>query len=311
MNPNHHTTTAPPHVSVIIPTRNRVAATIRAVESVEQQHNVDKEIIVVDDCSSHSNWLSLEALLSGRAHVIRLECHTGGAQARNEGARIAKGQYLAFLDSDDLMLPGMLETLLDAFQHIGGRAAVLACAYSDQKRLFARQPWRVTTKELFRANQLGGCSAALVRTSSCRDVGMFEPSLPSCQDWDLWLKLAYKHELWKIPARLVYRETDRSDRITGNFRKRLKGHLMLFRKHEALQSVYCFELKRLVLAFIFLDKPDYRRSFAYFLRSLLQERISAAKVKYVAAYVRAGLGSLRAGSTREREALSLSVEIEN
>lgn len=111
-----------PSISVIIPTYNRGNTLPHAVDSVRQQTFQDLEIIVVDDCSSKpvADSLAESAAFDPRLKIIRHEHNLGQAAARNTGASHAQGQWLAFLDDDDLYYPEKLSRQL---------------AYMDQKKL--------------------------------------------------------------------------------------------------------------------------------------------------------------------------------
>ncbi len=103
-----------PVVSVIIPTYNRLPLLREAMASVEQQTFEDWELLVVDDGSEDRTVETCAALEDSRIHVVALQ-HSGlVGHVRNEGARRAKGRYLAFLDSDDLWRPTKLERQLGA-----------------------------------------------------------------------------------------------------------------------------------------------------------------------------------------------------
>ena len=95
-----------PLVSVIIPTYNRAALVAEALASVKAQTFRDFEIVVVDDGGTDGTW---EALSAGQEiRVLRHPRRRGVSAARNTGINAARGQWLAFLDSDDLWLPDKL-----------------------------------------------------------------------------------------------------------------------------------------------------------------------------------------------------------
>lgn len=99
-----------PLVSVIIPTYKRTTQTVRAVQSALAQVDQPVEVIVVDDCSPEADFQTLEKALGGLPGVklIRTPCNGGAATARNIGADVATGPFIAFLDSDDLWYPSKL-----------------------------------------------------------------------------------------------------------------------------------------------------------------------------------------------------------
>ena len=101
-------------ISVIIPVFNRKDIVLEAIQSVLQQMPKNYEVIVVDDGSTDNTANYIESL-NLPVHVIRKE-NGGVASARNAGIRIAKGEYIAFLDSDDLWLPGILKAQLEYLQ---------------------------------------------------------------------------------------------------------------------------------------------------------------------------------------------------
>ena len=91
-----------PAVSVIIPTHNRAAMVREAIESVLAQSYADRELIVVDDGSTDGTRAAVAAFLPQLTYIYQE--HQGVSAARNRGAAMARGEYLAFLDSDDLWL---------------------------------------------------------------------------------------------------------------------------------------------------------------------------------------------------------------
>lgn len=96
-----------PKVSVIIPTKNRIEATLRCLKSVLNQSITPHEVIVVDDGSTDGTSAKIKEKFS-QVDVLRNEFSQGGAVARNQGAEVATGDYVAFLDSDDQWLPNHL-----------------------------------------------------------------------------------------------------------------------------------------------------------------------------------------------------------
>jgi glycosyltransferase involved in cell wall biosynthesis len=117
-------------VSVVIPTRNRTAKTLRAVRSALKQTHNDLEIIVVDDGSEDPQELrtALAAVGDSRIRIEFLHRNHGGGFARNVGVRLAKGKYIAFLDSDDQWMPEKLESQLVVIDTAGPNA-VCYCRY--------------------------------------------------------------------------------------------------------------------------------------------------------------------------------------
>ena len=107
--------TSQPTVSVVIPTRNRPGLlTTHALPSALSQRGVDVEVVVVDDGSDEDSRRALEELSTGRVRVVRHEVRVGQARARNSGIAAARGEWIAFLDDDDLWSPDKLQEQLAA-----------------------------------------------------------------------------------------------------------------------------------------------------------------------------------------------------
>lgn len=187
-----------PLVSVIIPTRNRRALVLRAVDSVLRQDCHDFQVLVIDDGSTDG---TAEAL-AGMPSCQVLPVSAGGpAAARNAGIAAATGQYLAFLDSDDYWQEYHLSSLLAAMdqpqvglayspthtvtlkgQPLGGRR--------DHRKCYSGQVADPLFRHIFIHT-----SNVLCRTELLRQVGGFDESLPVCEDYHLWLRLALRCQM--------------------------------------------------------------------------------------------------------------------
>ncbi|MGH7462336.1 MAG: glycosyltransferase family 2 protein, partial [Longimicrobiales bacterium] len=122
-----------PLVSVIIPTYNRMNLLRQAVQSVRAQSYEHWELIVVDDGSTDGTRAFLEGLADSKVRLISMS-HSGVTGAvRNAGAHAARGDYLAFLDSDDLWLPAKLETQLAQMQKSGVRWSYTRYEHIDEQ----------------------------------------------------------------------------------------------------------------------------------------------------------------------------------
>lgn len=124
-------------VSVIIPTFNRLDTTVISLESVLKQSFQAFDVIVVDDCSTDDSFERLSSYTNdSRVRLIRATSNCGAATCRNMGADMASGSYLAFLDSDDIWLPGKLDAQMDLSFTLTDKYAdfiVYSPAYLGQK----------------------------------------------------------------------------------------------------------------------------------------------------------------------------------
>ena len=185
-----------PEVSVVIPTRNRwKLLSCRALRSALSQERVEHEVIVVDDGSTDETPAQLVALDEPRLRIIRLEIRGGVARARNAGIAAASGEWIAFLDDDDVWSPNKLRAQLD--QAVGERAelvyaGVVSVDEEGAVRYVFPLPSPAELPALILAASVlpAGCSNVLARTELVRAVGGFDERLFQLADWDLWIRLA-------------------------------------------------------------------------------------------------------------------------
>lgn len=215
-----------PAVSVIIPTRNRRETLGRAIASAQGQSLPPAEIIVIDDASTDgtTEWVQTQY---PAVRLIALDAQGGAPRARNLGIESAKGEILAFLDSDDAFLAQKLERQVTAMQTAG--AAFSTCGFTDQDRRFY---CTVTPRpgQILRGNCLGGTSGLVAQREILQAV-LFDPELKAVQDWDLYLRLLERGHVAHVSEALYHYGTAGSDRITRNPRHRFLGHAALWRRH--------------------------------------------------------------------------------
>ena len=188
-----------------------------AVDSVLAQTCSDFELIVVDDGSEDGTAESLARY--GSAMRIYSQPRGGVAAARNRGAERAAGLYLAFLDSDDLWLPRKLEVQIAFMRE---RPWVQIC---QTEEIWIRRGARVNPKkkhrkpsgDIFRASLelcLVSPSAVMMRRELFDAVGGFDETLPACEDYDLWLRVARSHPVPLISDPLVIKRGGHPDQLS-------------------------------------------------------------------------------------------------
>lgn len=202
-----------PRVSVIIPAYNAAAFVRDAVDSALAQTHRETEVIVVDD-SSTDETPAILAAYGDRIRVHR-QPNTGVGGARNTGARLATGDWVAFLDADDVWTPRKLDAQLDA---VGDRG----WAYTNRFNFGARGPipevqsdiTLMTDGDVFVPLLVRGnfitASSVMMRTRLALELGGFWHH--NCEDWDLWLRTASMgHQVRYVAEPLVgYRFTPTS-----------------------------------------------------------------------------------------------------
>jgi glycosyltransferase involved in cell wall biosynthesis len=181
--------------SVVIPTRDRRALLLRTVRSVLAQRAVAVEVVVVDDGSADGTSAALAALDDDRVRTIRHDESRGVSTARNRGAEAAAGDWVAFLDDDDLWSPEKLRRQLDAGgEATTGWALTGAVSVDASLRIVGGgrpEPGAVIARELPVRNMVpAGASSVVVRSDVLGATGGFDTNLRHMSDWDLWIRLA-------------------------------------------------------------------------------------------------------------------------
>lgn len=223
-----------PLVSVIIPTYNRAGLVGRAIESVLGQTYQEVEMLLVDDGSTDDTGVVVKGFTDPRIVYIRHRANRGGAAARNTGLRAARGEFIAFLDSDDRWLPEKLERQLDALR-LALQCGVAYCAFvktgSAGARLVENKNGDELEKLLLQRQFVITLSTVVVRRELLNAVGGFDELLPSCQDTDLFIRLLPLTGFVYVPEPLVVQDADSADRISVDYPNRVEGYKMLISKH--------------------------------------------------------------------------------
>lgn len=206
-----------PAVSVIIPTHNRLDFLCEAVDSVLRQTFRDFELIVVDDGSSDRT----SEEIPDRYPFVRLirQEHAGVSRARNRGAGSAAGEWIAFLDSDDLWVERKLSLQWEGLQRTKNH---LIC-YTDE--IWYRRGRRVNPGRRHRKHSgdvflpsLSLCivspSSVLLKRELFEEVGGFDETLPVCEDYDLWLRIAAKEPFLFLPEPLIIKRNGHPDQLS-------------------------------------------------------------------------------------------------
>ncbi|MCP3685546.1 MAG: glycosyltransferase family 2 protein [bacterium] len=247
-----------PAVSVVIPTYNRIPLLKRAVNSVLSQTLKDIEIIVIDDASSVDIASALQEL-SHDIIYIRHTTNKGASAARNTGIRRASAAYIAFLDSDDEWLPEKLVIQYETFQRSSEQLGMVYtdfCDPNDSRPQLSSFNHEHLEQEIFIQNIIGTTSTPMVRRSCFDKVGVFDEALPSCQDWDMWIRLCQHYESKFIPIVLVHYFCQ-DDSISKDNKATLLGHKILTTRYRA--NLTSLSPKQRATHYIYLGKLFYWR----------------------------------------------------
>lgn len=207
-------------ISVIIPTHNRASLLGRALDSVLAQTLQPLEIIVVDDGSTDRTRDLMSEHYPGCRYISQE--NAGVSAARNAGIRVAGGDWIALLDSDDTWLPGKLAAQRDCLSEHPG----LRLCHSEE--IWIRNGRRVNAMN--KHAKTGGhiyerclplCvispSAALMHTSLLDDVGLFEESLPACEDYELWLRVCAREAVAYVEQPQIEKFGGHEDQLSRRY----------------------------------------------------------------------------------------------
>lgn len=231
-------------VSVVMPAHNSQSSVAESVQSVLAQTCQDWELIIVDDASHDGTLTQARRFASDdpRIRVVALEHNVGVAEARNRGIAAATGQYLAFLDSDDLWLPNKLETQIGFMRSNGA-----AFSFAQYRRIGrdgslsnpVKVPRSVDYEGLLRGNSIGCLTVAIDRYQ------IPEVSMPRIkhEDYVTWLKvLKQGHIAYGIPKDLA-RYRVGSSSVSSDKRRSASWTWNIYRRVEGLsliKSAWCF-----------------------------------------------------------------------
>ena len=208
------------NVSVIIPSFNRASVLPRALDSVLAQTHVAAEIIVVDDGSSDGTNALVERDYPGVK--LLTQGNRGVSSARNAGASVSTGEWLAFLDSDDEWLPEKL-------------SHQLACARDNPhiSLIHSNEIWirrGVRVNQMRKHRKSGGqifesclprCvispSAVMMSKALFDRLGGFDEDLPACEDYDLWLRVCHQYEVAYIEHPLIRKYGGHKDQLSAKY----------------------------------------------------------------------------------------------
>ncbi|MBE9030967.1 glycosyltransferase [filamentous cyanobacterium LEGE 11480] len=199
-----------PTISVVIPTYNSTKTVLDTIASVQAQTFDDIEIIVIDDGSTDDLQSCLAPILADARVKVYRYANGGLPVARNRGIARSTGEYIAFVDADDLWTPNKLEKQLKALQDNPRAGLAYSWTYfmeEDGQRYHTDRPiWFQgdVLKDLLMWNFLCHGSNPLIRRSVIAAVGDFDPSLPSAEDWDYWLRIATGWEFALVPEPQIY-----------------------------------------------------------------------------------------------------------
>ena len=205
-----------PTISVIVPAYNVEKTLLETIESIRQQTFTDFELIVINDGSTDRTLEILNAIDDSRLKVFSYE-NAGLSTARNRGISHATGEFITFIDADDLWTPDKLELQLAALrQNPDAGIAYSWTSFMDEtgKYFFPDKPIYFegdVLPQMLARNFIASGSNVMARREAIESVGMFDPQISPCADWDYYLRLAMSYCFTVVPKHQVfYRQSSSS-----------------------------------------------------------------------------------------------------
>lgn len=279
-------------ISVIIPTYNRAPLLKRAVESILAQTLQDIEVLVVDDGSIDETAQVMASVTDSRVRYLPQEENKGACAARNLGVREARGEYVAFQDSDDTWHADKLERQLNYL--MATKADIVFCAMNRHDEKSSRpifiplgytKPQQISYPDLLPYNLMS--TQTIMGRRECFLDTPFNEAFPRLQDWELVLRLAQKYTIWYDAAPLVEAYVQ-SDSISCHPQKGLWAIQRLIEQHwEALQQ-YPLARIRMAQTYVHFARQCKLNPWPEYFR-LLPSRPCLAVVKSILIQVARGI----------------------
>lgn len=243
-------------VSIITPAYNAEKWICKTYQAIQSQTHIDWEWLITDDCSSDGTFKLLKTLAEcdNRIRVFQNAENSGAAVSRNNSMSNAMGDFIAFIDSDDIWLPNKLEKQLSfmgdnidfsftAYELIDGSENRL------NKSVDSSQQGSFSYNDMLRKKATMGCSTVLLRSSGFDDVTM--PLIRTGQDYALWLKLLKTGKKAHVLNEVLTQYRILPDSISRNKFKKAKRQWQIYREIECLGLIessinFCFYAYRAV-----------------------------------------------------------------
>ena len=263
-----------PLISVVIPVYNRAHLIEKTINSVSEQSYKNLEIIIVDDCSTDNIEELIKKLNNLQIRFFKQKMNMGPSAARNRGVEEAKGELIAFLDSDDEWYPDKIEKQVKQLVELDGNTVLV---YSGFEMIDFTTGGKIgeklSTVDLCK-NFISGTflltpqpSTTLVRKSAFKEVGGFDINLKANEDTELAIKLCKKYKL--IPTNeILVKVTRNHNQLMGNLKNYIEAREIILQKHSNyLSKKILFNLSKQIANYYILNN-NYSFAKKYIIQSL-------------------------------------------
>lgn len=207
-------------ISVVIPTYNRKKYIKRAIDSVVHQSYKPFEIIVIDDGSTDGTYELIKQSYSSSQISLKKQKNKGVSAARNKGVKLANGDWIAFLDSDDEWFENKLELQVREIK----KSKTFICHTNE---IWIRNGIRVN--QMKKHQKYGGAifkkcldicrispSSVMIHRRIFDEIGLFDEDLIICEDYDLWLRISSKYPVLYLDSMLIKKFGGHEDQLSKN-----------------------------------------------------------------------------------------------
>ena len=264
----------PSTVSVILPTYNRAHTVKRAIESVLHQSHADFELVIVDDGSTDNTIDVINEITDRRIQILRHKTNRGAGIARNTGIQASQGKYIAFQDSDDEWLPGILEKQVRVLRQTEQTTDGIGVVYTkfwrrkgDRQIVFPINNSRKLEGDIHESLLFGNLvttQTALVKKSCLNELGLFDENLACLLDWELWIRISkvYRFKHISEPLAIVNYSPEG---ISSHFLALAKANEYILEKHASSfkRSKYAHAQQLYLTGNFFYLGGEFHRGKAY------------------------------------------------
>ncbi|MFH1308706.1 MAG: glycosyltransferase [Patescibacteria group bacterium] len=267
-------------VSVIIPTYNHAEFLERAIKSVLDQTFQDFEIIVVDDGST-DNTKAVVNKLKNQDYKIKYICqkNSGGPSSpKNRGIKSSKGEYIAFLDSDDEWFPDKLEKQIKLFKQADASCGLVTCNAiiidkdGNELAKYKTPKYKEPLKELLKLDYIFSNSSIILSRRVINKVGYYDEKLKTREDWEMWIRILNFGFSFNFTEEFLFKYRVHNKNISKeiNFsKKNIEYYEYIFQKYKNLYKRYniCgIILEKLGIRMLLNNNP--LRARKYFLKKI-------------------------------------------
>ncbi|EIF6290040.1 glycosyltransferase [Clostridium perfringens] len=243
-------------VSIIIPTYNRADRILKTLKSAINQSYKNIEIIIIDDNSDDNTEQIVKKYLNDKVHYYKNKVNLGGAKSRNVGVKKSNGDIIAFLDSDDEWLENKIQLQIEKFlknKDVGmvyTKYLLINEITGEKIKFDCEKVFEKDFHSLLCQNYIGTTSSICIKKDIFEQIGGFDENLPSCQDWDLYIRIAQVCKIEKVED-ICLNYYFHNNSITGNSKNTIIGHNIIIKKINSILEKNKLEEEKIIKSYNF------------------------------------------------------------